>query len=117
MLVIHTDGTGEVQKRDVEKARQAARDIDTKSSKIKVIVSVMMLREGWDVRNVSVVLGLRPFTARAKILPEQVIGRGLRLIPAVGPERTQTLEVLGTKNLLNLLRDELEAEGCRGYDR
>lgn len=111
VLVIHTDGTGEVQKRDVEKARQAARDIDTKSSKIKVIVSVMMLREGWDVRNVSVVLGLRPFTARAKILPEQVIGRGLRLIPAVGPERTQTLEVLGTKNLLNLLRDELEAEG------
>ena len=111
VLVIHTDGTGEVQKRDVEKARQAARDIDNKNSKIKVIVSVMMLREGWDVRNVTVVLGLRPFTARAKILPEQVIGRGLRLIPAVGPERTQTLEVLGTKNLLNLLRDELEAEG------
>ena len=111
VLVIHTDGTGEVQKGDVEKARQAARDIDNKNSKIKVIVSVMMLREGWDVRNVSVVLGLRPFTAKAKILPEQVIGRGLRLIPAVGPERTQTLEVLGTKNLLNLLRDELEAEG------
>lgn len=111
VLVIHTDGTGEVQKRDVEKARQAARDIDNKNSKIKVIVSVMMLREGWDVRNVSVVLGLRPFTAWAKILPEQVIGRGLRLIPAVSPERTQTLEVLGTKNLLNLLRDELEAEG------
>ena len=111
VLVIHTDGTGEIQKKDVDKARQAARDIDTKSSKIKVIVSVMMLREGWDVRNVTVVLGLRPFTATAKILPEQVIGRGLRLIPAVGPERTQTLEVLGTKNLLQLLRNELEAEG------
>lgn len=111
VLVIHTDNTGEVQQRDLDKARQAARDIDNKNSKIKVIVSVMMLREGWDVRNVSVVLGLRPFTAKAKILPEQVIGRGLRLIPAVGPERTQTLEVLGTKNLLNLLRDELEAEG------
>ena len=111
VLVIHTDGTGEIQKKDVDKARQVARDIDTKSNKIKVIVSVMMLREGWDVRNVTVVLGLRPFTATAKILPEQVIGRGLRLIPAVGPERTQTLEVLGTKNLLQLLRNELEAEG------
>ena len=44
------------------------------------IDSVMMLREGWDVRNVTVVLGLRPFTAKAEILPEQVIGRGLRLM-------------------------------------
>ena len=42
----------------------------------------MMLREGWDVHNVSVVLGLRPFTAKAEILPEQVIGRGLRLMTA-----------------------------------
>jgi type III restriction enzyme len=63
------------------------------------------------VRNVSVVLGLRPFTAKAKILPEQVIGRGLRLMTAIGPDRTQTLEVLGTRNLLNVLREQLEAEG------
>jgi hypothetical protein len=40
-----------------------------------------------------------------------VIGRGLRLMTAVGPDRTQTLEVLGTRNLLNVLRDQLEAEG------
>ena len=71
----------------------------------------MMLREGWDVRNVTVVLGLRPFTAKAEILPEQVIGRGLRLMTQVSPDRTQTLEVLGTRNLLNVLRSQLEAEG------
>ena len=71
----------------------------------------MMLREGWDVRNVTVVLGLRPFTAKAEILPEQVIGRGLRLMTQVSPDRTQTLEVLGTRNLLNVLRTQLEAEG------
>ena len=111
VLVIHTDNTGEVRKGDIEKARQAARDIDSPNSKIKVIVSVMMLREGWDVRNVSVVLGLRPFTARSEILPEQVIGRGLRLMTQVSPDRTQTLEVLGTRNLLNVLRDQLEVEG------
>ena len=29
----------------------------------------------------------------------------------VGPDRTQTLEVLGTRNLLNVLRTKLEAEG------
>ncbi|HEB74926.1 MAG TPA: hypothetical protein ENJ04_01060 [Nitrospirae bacterium] len=111
VLVIHTDSAGEITKKDLEKARQVARDIDKRESKIKAIVSVMMLREGWDVRNVSVVLGLRPFTARAEILPEQVIGRGLRLMIGVGPDRTQTLEVLGTRNLLNVLREQLEAEG------
>ena len=111
VLVIHTDNTGEVRKGDLEKARQAARDIDKAESKIKAIVSVMMLREGWDVRNVSVVLGLRPFTAKAEILPEQVIGRGLRLMKHVGPDRTQTLEVLGTRKLLDVLRTQLETEG------
>ena len=111
VLIIHTDQTGEITQKDLDKARQAARDIDRPGSQIKAIVSVMMLREGWDVRNVSVVLGLRPFTAKAEILPEQVIGRGLRLMTAIGPDRTQTLEVLGTRNLLNVLREQLEAEG------
>ena len=111
VLVIHTDNTGEVRKGDIEKARQAARDIDQAQSNIKVIVSVMMLREGWDVRNVTVVLGLRPFTAKAEILPEQVIGRGLRLMTQVSPDKTQTLEVLGTRNLLNVLMDQLDVEG------
>ena len=111
VLVIHTDSEGEITKGDVEKAREAARDIDEPENKIKAIVSVMMLREGWDVKSVTVVLGLRPFTAKAEILPEQVIGRGLRLIPHVSPDRTQTLEVLGTRNLLNVLRIQLEAEG------
>ncbi len=111
VLVIHTDTAGEITKKDLDKARAAARDIDAAESNIKAIVSVMMLREGWDVRNVSVVLGLRPFTAKAEILPEQVIGRGLRLMAGVSQDRTQTLEVLGTRNLLKVLREQLEAEG------
>jgi type III restriction enzyme len=111
VLVIHTDAAGEITKKDLDMAREAARDIDKPESRIKAIVSVMMLREGWDVRNVTVVLGLRPFTAKAEILPEQVIGRGLRLMTEVSPDRTQTLEVLGTRNLLQVLRDQLEAEG------
>ena len=98
-------------KGDLDRARAAARDIDRPGSRIKAIVSVMMLREGWDVRNVSVVLGLRPYTSKAEILPEQVIGRGLRPMTGVSPDRTQTLEVLGTRNLLRVLREQLEAEG------
>ena len=71
---------------------------------------MLVLREGWDVRNVTVVLGLRPGTAASKILPEQAVGRGLRLMKQVGPEKRQVLEVLGTPAFENFVR-ELEAEG------
>jgi len=110
VLVIHTDTKGEITQADLEKARQFARDVDSPTSRVKVIVSVMMLREGWDVRNVSVILGLRPFTAQANILPEQAVGRGLRLMHGIGPDRTQTLEVMGTKAFEGFVR-ELEKEG------
>jgi type III restriction enzyme len=110
VLVIHTDATGEITKSSLEEARKAARDIDLPTNKIKVIVSVLMLREGWDVKNVSVVLGLRPFTGKAKILPEQAVGRGLRLMENISPDRTQTLEVLGTKDFEDFVRG-LEKEG------
>jgi type III restriction enzyme len=110
VLVIHTDSEGEITKADVEKAREVARDIDLPTNKTKVIVSVMMLREGWDVKNVSVVLGLRPFTSKAKILPEQAVGRGLRLMENISPDRTQTLEVMGTSAFEEFVR-QLEMEG------
>jgi type III restriction enzyme len=111
VLVIHTDTAGEITKADLDKARIAANEIDKPDNRIRVIVSVMILKEGWDVRNVSVVLGLRPFGTA--ILPQQVIGRGLRLMDRtiLGPDRTQTLEVLGTRNLLETLKANLEAEG------
>lgn len=113
VLTIHTDRTGAVSgnQRKLDELRRAARDVDDPRSGLKVIVSVLMLREGWDVRNVAVVLGLRPFTARSDILPEQVIGRGLRLMRDLGPERTQTVEVLGTTRLLETVRGQLEVEG------
>jgi type III restriction enzyme len=69
-----------------------------------------MLKEGWDVRNVTVILGLRPFTAKAGILPEQAVGRGLRLMRGISPDRRQTLEVIGTDAFEEFVR-ELEQEG------
>jgi type III restriction enzyme len=80
LLVIHTDRKGEVSRRDVGVARAAAHDIDLETSPINAIVSVLMLREGWDVQSVTVIVGLRPYTSKANILPEQTIGRGLRLM-------------------------------------
>ena len=55
--------SGEVTKKDLDKARKAARDIDVND--IKAIVSVMMLREGWDVRNAD--CGARPAAPRRSI--------------------------------------------------
>jgi type III restriction enzyme len=110
VLVIHTDSEGEVRKSDLEGLRLKARDIDEPHNKVKVIVSVLMLREGWDVRNVTVVLGLRPFTSEARILPEQGVGRGLRLMRGISPDNTQTLEVMGTKAFEDFVR-QLEVEG------
>lgn len=45
--------------------------MDKEDSPIHAIVSVLMLREGWDVQNVAVVVGLRPDSAKANIPPEQ----------------------------------------------
>ena len=108
VLVIHTDTKGEITKADLDAAREAAAAIDDPASPVKVIVSVLMLREGWDVRAVTVVLGLRPFTAKAQILPEQAVGRGLRLMP--NTEGRQTLEVMGTRAFEAFVQ-ELEKEG------
>jgi len=43
---------------------------------VRCIVSVNMLSEGWDVKSVSHILGLRAFGS--PLLTEQIIGRGLR---------------------------------------
>jgi type III restriction enzyme len=74
VLVIHTDNEGNITKADLPRLREAARNIDT--NQYEIIVSVMMLKEGWDVRNVVVIVPLRAFTS--ELLPEQTLGRGLR---------------------------------------
>ncbi len=99
-----------ITEKDLPRLRNLARNIDEPDNKIKIIVSNMMLREGWDVQNVTVVLGLRPFTSKAQILPEQAVGRGLRLMRGISPDHTQTLEVMGTQGFEEFVR-ELEKEG------
>ena len=85
VLVIHTKNNGEISestsgksKEVLESLRKHANEIDY--NKYKAIVSVMMLKEGWDVQNVTTIVGLRAFGRGEgnKILPEQTLGRGLR---------------------------------------
>ncbi|MGA2146487.1 MAG: DEAD/DEAH box helicase family protein [Bryobacteraceae bacterium] len=107
-LVIHTDVKGEVSKADLDKARDAARRVDEEKSPINAIVSVLMLREGWDVQNVTVVVGLRPYKAKANILPEQTIGRGLRLMfRDASVDYRERVDIIGNGAFLEFV-DDLE---------
>ncbi len=56
LLIIHTDRSGEVSKKGLEEARRVAREVDEERSPVNCIVSVLMLREGWDVQNVTVIV-------------------------------------------------------------
>lgn len=109
LLKIHTDRSGDVSKKILDEARKAARDIDEERSPINCIVSVMMLREGWDVQSVTVIVGLRPFTSKANILPEQTVGRGLRLMFRNNPGYIERVDVIGNKTFIEFV-EQLERE-------
>ncbi len=110
LLVIHTDRKGEVSKNDIELARAAAQQIDAGASPINAIVSVLMLREGWDVQSVTVVVGLRPYTSKANILPEQTIGRGLRLMfRGLGTSFRERVDVIGNNAFIQFV-EQLEKD-------
>jgi type III restriction enzyme len=109
LLIIHTDRSGEVSKKDLEPARKASREVDDERSPINCIVSVMMLREGWDVQSVTVIVGLRPFTSKANILPEQTVGRGLRLMFRGATGYTERVDVIGNRTFIEFV-EQLERE-------
>ena len=60
-----------------ESEREDAKMLGKPGSPYEAVVSVLMLREGWDVPAVSVILLLRKFSSR--VYGQQVVGRGLRL--------------------------------------
>ena len=95
---------------DLRQLRQLSRDLDSPQSPYRCIVSVLMLREGWDVRNVTVIVPLRAYTARSDILPEQTLGRGLRRI-APNQDVDETVVVIDHPQFLRLYRQALASEG------
>jgi len=120
VLLIHTDSTGEIKKADLPKAREFAKNIDdpdAEKNPYEAIVSTLMLNEGWDVRNVNVIVGLRSYTSKRKVLPEQVIGRGLRkMFPeedANIDKSINVLEVIGPPGLIDILEELEKEEGIK----
>jgi len=69
VLVVHSKSPDEALK---ELAK-----VEDSASPVRIIISVGMLKEGWDVRNVYVIASMR--SSVSEILTEQTLGRGMRL--------------------------------------
>ncbi|MFW6224801.1 MAG: DEAD/DEAH box helicase family protein [Bacteroidota bacterium] len=116
VLTIHTNKSGEVKEtatnkralEELEKLRKDADLVDSDTSPYRAVCSVLMLREGWDVRNVTTIVGLRPFNAKSNILPEQAIGRGLRKMYELSVN--EKLVVIGTPAFIEFV-ESLKTEG------
>ena len=115
VLVIHTNRSGDISestaarnRAELDLLRKQSREIDSWESPYKAVVSVMVLREGWDVQNVTTIVGLRPYGAPSGILPEQTLGRGLRRM--FGREVTEQVSVVGTDAFLAFV-EEIRNEG------
>ena len=115
VLVIHTQRNGEIseatsgkKKEELDELRKQANEIDSMGSPYKAIVSVLMLKEGWDVRNVTTIVGLRAYSAKSNILPEQTLGRGLRRM--YGEEVNESVSVIGTNAFMDFV-ESIQAEG------
>jgi len=115
VLVIHTKNNGEISestsgksRQELDQLREQANAIDGLDSPYKAIISVMVLKEGWDVRNVTTIVGLRPYAAQSNILPEQTLGRGLRKMYPGGVE--EYVSVVGTNAFMEFV-ESIQAEG------
>jgi type III restriction enzyme len=95
---------------DLKALRKLSRELDSNASPYFCIVSVLMLREGWDVRNVTTIVPLRPYSSKANILPEQTLGRGLRRMTPPG-QANELVTVVEHPAFASLYQQELAQEG------
>lgn len=79
--------------------------LEDDSSRVRAVVSVSMLKEGWDVKNIYVIAAVRAL--ESDLLTEQILGRGLRLPfgKRTGVGMLDTVEVISHHSFRDLLRD------------
>lgn len=96
VLVVHSNAADE--------ALQELSAVEDQDSPVRIIISVGMLKEGWDVRNVYVIASMR--SSVSEILTEQTLGRGMRLPfgAYTGVEILDTLEVVAHERYEDLLK-------------
>lgn len=78
--------------------------LEDPGSPIRAVVSVSMLKEGWDVKNIYVIAAVRAM--ESQLLTEQILGRGLRLPfgKRTGNPMLDTVEVLSHHAFSTLLK-------------
>jgi type III restriction enzyme len=96
VLVVHSDAP--------DTALAALDQVEEPESPVRIIISVGMLKEGWDVKNVYVICSMR--ASISDVLTEQTLGRGLRLPfgSYTGVEILDTLEVVAHEKYDELLQ-------------
>ena len=109
-IEVFEESEKEISDEDLKAIRRISRELDSNENPYACIVSVLMLREGWDVRNVTTIVPLRPYSSKANILPEQTLGRGLRRITPPG-ETHELVTVVEHPAFTSLYEQELEQEG------
>ena len=115
-FVIHTKRNGEInenvsgkKEEELKELRKFSNEIDNLDNPCKAVISVLMLKEGWDVKNVTTIVGLRPYSSKSNILPEQTLGRGLRRM-YFGSDCEEYVSVIGTDNFLEFV-ESIKSEG------
>ncbi len=98
-LLVHSKLTGT----EKEQALADLEAVEDPDSPIRIIISVGMLKEGWDVKNVYVIASMR--ASVSEVMTEQTLGRGMRLPFGryTGIEILDTLEVLAHEKYSELL--------------
>lgn len=109
-IEVFEESEKEISDEDLKAIRRISRELDSHHSQYLCIVSVLMLREGWDVRNVTTIVPLRPYSSKSNILPEQTLGRGLRRMTPPG-ETNELVTVVEHPAFTDLYTKELEQEG------
>ena len=99
---------------------EALKLVDEPSSTVEWIVSVSMLTEGWDVKNVFQIVPHESRAFSSKLLIAQVLGRGLRVPPGLVAQPLVTINnhEAWSEEIGNLLKEILEVENTLswGYD-
>ena len=110
---VFVEKEGDITDEALKALRKLSRELDSGESPYLCIVSVLMLREGWDVKNVTTIVPLRQYSADSKILAEQTLGRGLRRMTGPGTPGgvIETVTVIDHPAFAELYREELEQEG------
>ncbi|SDJ99660.1 type III restriction enzyme [Nocardioides sp. YR527] len=93
-----------VNSEETEETLRLLDTIEDPKSPIRAVVSVNMLNEGWDVKNIYVVASTRAL--ESDLLSEQILGRGLRLPfgERTGNPMLDTVEVLSHNSFAALLK-------------